>query len=82
MDNASIHHVEDVTDIIEMHGSRLCYLPPYSPCEGVFSQVKSIIKENHNLFDVCSSPRTMILLAFGIVTPEDCCRHISHCGYE
>lgn len=38
LDNASIHHVQEVTDIIEMHGARVCYLPPYSPdlmpCEG------------------------------------------------
>ena len=85
MDNASIHHVEEVTGLIEAHGARLCYLPPYSPdlmpCEGIFSQVKSIIKENHTLFDICSCPRSMLALAFGMVTVEDCYGHISHCGY-
>jgi hypothetical protein len=48
MDNASIHHVEEVT---EMHGAQICYLPPYSPelmpCEGIFSQVKSMIIETY-----------------------------------
>ena len=51
MDNASIHHVEEVTDLIEVQaGAKVCYLPPYSPdlnpVEGIFSQVKSIMKQN------------------------------------
>ena len=53
MDNASIHHVEEVKDLF---GAKLIFLPPYSPdfnpVEGVFSQSKSIIKENHRLFEV------------------------------
>ena len=31
MDNASIHHVERVCDIITGVGARLVILPPYSP---------------------------------------------------
>ena len=32
MDNASIHHVEEVRSLIEdQAGAKLCYLPPYSP---------------------------------------------------
>jgi transposase len=69
-----------------MHGTRICYLPPYSPdlmlCEGVFSQVKSIIKENHNLFDSCSCPRAILALAFSMVAVEDCKGQISHCEYD
>jgi hypothetical protein len=83
MDNASIHNMEEVVHIIEMHGTRLCYLPPYSPdLMPCISQVKSIIKENHNLFDSCSCPRAMLALAFSMVTVEDCYGHISHCGYD
>ena len=45
MDNASIHHVDAITALVErQHGAKLCYLPPYSPdfmpAEGVFSQIK------------------------------------------
>jgi len=61
MDNASIHHVDEVTDLIEAQANaRLCFLPPYSPdlmpVEGVFSQVKAIIKQNNNLYQVFSTP--------------------------
>ena len=86
MDNASIHHVQEVSDLIETQaGAKLHYLPPYSPdlnpTEGVFSQIKFIMKENHKLFQTCSAPRAMITFIFGMVTTQDCIGHISHCGY-
>ncbi len=31
MDNASVHHVERVQEIISGVGAKLCFLPPYSP---------------------------------------------------
>ena len=65
MDNASIHHVEEVIDIVENQaGAKLVYLPPYSPdlnpAEGVFSQVKSIMKQNSKVFETCSTPRALL----------------------
>ena len=44
MDNASIHHVQAVTDLVENQmGARLLFLPPYSPdlnpAEEVFSKM-------------------------------------------
>jgi transposase len=85
MDNASIHHVEDVQDLIEGVGARLLFLPPYSPdlnpVEGVFSQIKSIMKENHTLFEVASCPRALLTMLFGMISKEDCHGHISHSGY-
>lgn len=86
LDNASIHHVDEVYDlIVTQAGCKLCYLPPYSPdlnpAEGVFSQVKSIMKSNHQLFQVTSAPRALIALAFSMVTTEDCIGHISNSGY-
>ena len=86
LDNASIHHVQQVKDMIETQaGSRLVYLPPYSPdlnpAEGVFSQIKNIIKRNDKLFQVYSSPRALIAMAFGMVTEKDCIGHISNSGY-
>ena len=58
MDNASIHHVEEVRELIEVQaGAKLLFLPPYStdlmPVEGIFSQVKSLMKQNHQLFEAC-----------------------------
>lgn len=87
MDNASIHHVSGVTDLIENQiGSRILFLPPYSPdlnpVEEIFSQVKAIMKQNDALFQACSEPRVLLTMAFGMVSKEDCNSHISHCGYK
>ena len=86
MDNASIHHVEEVRSLIEdQAGAKLCYLPPYSPdlmpAEGVFSQVKSIMKANHKIFEVCTVSRILIAMVFSMVTRKNCYGHISRCGY-
>ena len=51
------------------------------PVEGVFSQAKSIMKSNDRLFEVFSSPRSLIAMVFGMTTQDDCHGHISHSGY-
>lgn len=86
MDNASIHHVQEVSHLIETQArAKLHFLPPYSPdlnpAEGVFSQVKSIMKQNRMLFQVCTSPRAMIAIIFGMIEKQDCIGHITNCGY-
>ena len=86
MDNASIHHVQDVIDLIECRArAKVIFLPPYSPdlnpVEPVFSKVKCIMKANDALFQVYSAPRALLLMAFDMVTVEDCAAFISHCGY-
>ena len=91
IDNAAIHHVQDrscagVIDLIENQaGAKLVFLPPYSPdlnpIEEVFSQVKSIMKQNDSLFQVSSSPRTLLCMAFAAVTQTDCLGYITHAGY-
>ena len=54
------------------------YSPDLNPVEIVFSKVKGIMKANNALFQVCSSPRALLSVAFGMVTTDDC---ISYCGY-
>ena len=55
MDNAAIHHVEEVIDLIETQAqAKVIFLPPYSPdlnpVEIVFSKVKCIMKSNDAIF--------------------------------
>ena len=55
MDNAAIHHVDNVVDFIENQAqARLIFLPLYSPdlnpVEEVFSQVKNIMKQKMTPF--------------------------------
>ena len=86
MDNASIHHVEEVRYLIENQiGGRLLFLPPYSPdlnpLEEAFSQVKRFIKHNDSLFQIFSAPRVLLSLAFDSVSRDDCISYITHSGY-
>ena len=52
-----------------------------NPVEGVFSQVKSMMKENRELFKVTLSPRAFLAMLFATVTTGDCKGHIEHSGY-
>ena len=62
MDNAGIHHIKEVRD---KAGARLHHLPDLMPAEGVFSQVKSIIKGNNSLFKTCSVHHVLLIMCFG-----------------
>ena len=48
MDNASIHHVDGITELIQGVGTIPLFLPPYSPdynpIEELFSKLKTTIK--------------------------------------
>ena len=81
MDNASIHNVHEVIDLIETQvKAKVLFLPPYSPdlnpVEGIFSQVKSTMKENDRLLQVISAPRVLLSMAFEAATTENCLGHI------
>ena len=49
MDNLSVHHTQDITDLFRQMGILLLFLPPYSPdlnlAEEMFSFVKKLLKE-------------------------------------
>lgn len=86
MDNASIHHIHEVTELIEQQAkAKLIFLPPYSPdlnpVEEVFSKVKYIMKQNDALFQISTIPRVLLLEAFSRVTQQDCEAYIHDCGY-
>ena len=52
IDNAAIHKVEGICEMVEEHGSRLLYLPAYSldynPIENAFSSIKSWLRSNRD----------------------------------
>lgn len=85
IDNASIHHVDEVCRLIHSSGALLWFLPPYSPdlnpIEECFHQVKMFIRNNSATFHSLSDPRIVISAAFASVAKEDCCAYINHAGY-
>ena len=73
MDNARIHHNDDLVAAVEEIGGRVLYLPPYSPdfnpIETAFSTLKSWLKRYRNFTDYFD-PIYLILVALAQTTPE------------
>ena len=76
MDNCSIHHVHDVTRLINSDGALVLFLPPYSPdlmpiglC---FSKVKYFLREHKQIAQSIHDIKILILAAFASTTSIDC----------
>ena len=85
MDNASIHHVENVVERIQQTGAIIQFLPPYSPdlnpAEEVFTKIKKFLVNNDVAFSTTMTPSFMITMAFNTITTADCNAYIRHAGY-
>ncbi len=87
MDNAPIHHGEEVLELVDRFGVRIEYLPPYSPdlnpIEEAFSQVKAFIRRHNDIFLAGTAADIMfdLLEAFDIVTDIDAMGYFIHAGY-
>lgn len=67
MDNASIHYVDSVCQLIESTGANIRFLPPYSPDMNpieVFSKVKAFRRNNGTAYLASSDARTLIAMGF------------------
>ena len=85
LDNASIHHVEGVVDLIQSTRALVIFLPPYSPdlnaIEEAFSKLKMTLKANEELLDILDI-ESLVLHACTSITEDDCKNWIKHAGYK
>ena len=74
LDNARIHHDEDLIEYIEAFGGRVKFLPPYSPdfnlIKTCFSVIKSFLKRYRDFVYSCNDPKYPILIACSQITPQ------------
>lgn len=86
LDNCSIHHVTEVTELFREAGIVVFYLPPYSPdlnpIEELFSYVKYYLKRHDELLQAITDPTPIIQAAFDNVFPDQCAAWITHSGYN
>ena len=82
MDNASVHRVTYVRQLVESVGAILILLPQYSPdlnpIEEAFSKMKHMIRRN-----LRGQPKLTPLIvceAMATVTPRDCAGYFRHAG--
>jgi len=83
MDNWTVHHGDDVRDLVEACGCELLYLPTYSPdlnpIEHLFAKLKAFIKAlRPDSVDTlvqafCDATKTL--------TSENVRKSFQHCGY-
>ena len=85
LDNASIHHTNDVLAAILSTGALVKFLPPYSPdmnpIEFVFGEMKQYLLSNYLLFHTSLSFESILYMAFNSITPENCKAYIKFTGY-
>ena len=90
MDNAAIHRVDGIREMIEARGSCLIYLPVYSPdlnpIEEAFSSIKAWLRANRDyvLGEIegdDADPYRVIWEAIHSVTPENAYGWFQHCEY-
>ena len=84
MDNWTVHHGDDVRDLVDAAGCKLLYLPTYSPdfnpIEHLFAKIKMFVKR------LRPDSTDTLVQAFGdalkTVTPQNILKSILHCGYK
>ena len=78
-----LYNVEEVVHLIETQaGAKVCFLAPdLMRVEGVFSEVKNIMKQNHELFEIFADPKALISFCLGMITEQKCKEHINHCWF-
>lgn len=86
MDNCSIHHVDEVQEILHRAGILVIYLPPYSPdlnpAEEMFSFVKYYLKDHDDILQCTNDSIDIIKSAFDSVTVDQCSNWIIYSGYN
>ena len=72
-------------DAINATGAIVLFLPPYSPdfmpCEELFAQIKSWIRENDVAWQFCMDPELMVEEALLQVTDGEIKNYIRHAEY-
>ena len=71
LDNASIHHIESATHLIEETGAP--YSPDYMPIKQCFSKIKSYLRAHNPIIPVLAESEIEEILSAFSVTTDDCC---------
>ena len=83
LDNCSIHHIDEVVDMIHEVGALVHFLPRYSPdfnpIESLFSKLKIEVKAIESECDSYADIETITLTALSFVTTQDCLNWIKNC---
>ena len=86
LDNCSVHHVFEVTELLAKAGIVVLFLPPYSPdlnpAEEAFSFVKQYLRMHDELLQAIRDPSHVLQAAFDAITSDHCNAHGSIDSYN
>jgi transposase len=87
LDNAKVHHGDEILELADRFGVRIKYLPPYShdlnPIEEAFSKIKHFLRWHQDYY----AERTGDCILFDmyevldVVTSDDAESYFAHAGY-
>ena len=76
MDICSIHHIDEVTELIKRTLALVHWLPPYSPdynpIDEAYSKAKSMMKAMEVEMQVIQDIDIFVYAAFSTITADDC----------
>ena len=84
LDNWTVHHGDQVRDLVKAAECELCYLPSYSPdfnpIEHLFAKIKTLVKQLRP--DSVDNLITAFCHTVCTIIPKDIRNAIAHCGYD
>jgi len=87
LDNATIHHGDEILALADRFGVRIEYLPSYSPdlnpIEEAFSKIKHFIRRNQGYYGDARGHGLLydMLEVLDIISPSDAAGYFLHAGY-
>lgn len=83
LDNWTVHHGDDIRELVEAYNCELLYLPTYSPdlnpIEQLFAKVKAFVKALRP--DTVPNLIQAFCDAVETVSPQNILKSFLHCGY-
>lgn len=83
LDNLAVHHRAAARRLVEAHGGRLLFLPPYlpddNPIELAFAKLKTALRRA--AARTRAALETALAAALDTITPRDAANWFRHCGY-
>ncbi len=84
MDNAAIHQLDEIEEVLEAAGAGLLFLLAYSPDLNPIEHLWSKVKARLRTLKARTGPALLdaLVTAFATITPQDLQGWFRHCGYE
>src|SRR5437773_266801 len=74
LDNAKIHHDQELLNYLDAFGVKVEFLPPYSPdlnpIETAFSTIKQFLQRNQYFIEISYNPIYPLLIACAQITSQ------------